>query len=474
MLPDDVLLEIFDICQRNHDRDLHIPSDGVWKWHILVHVCRRWRHITFASPLRLNLQILCTFGTPVRKSIDIWPTFPIVIAYYTSLFPRTLAPIDEDNVIAALQDPSRVCEVRLGVTGPQLRKIVTVMQETFPAVTQLILWSRNGDVPVLPGEFLGRSAPCLEDFRLDGIPFPALPVLLPSASDLITLILTNIPQTGYISPEAMVAGLATSNRLRELQIGFRWPNSRPDQIRLPVTTRTVLPALTSFRFRGACEYLEDFAARIDAPQLRIIAIWYLNQLIDFDVPQISRIIDHSDALDLRRPKNCHIQFNREHVSIRASSGHHKSDFSRLPLSIYVCILCEGIDWQVSHLTQALSQTSVVTSSMVHLIIHSDIDGRKPTPEDMDDVEWLRLFDLFSSIRTLSVPKDFAEHVSRLLEVVADGMMATEVLPALDMLYLGGQSVSSVDKFIAARRDSGRPVTLTNSEWEIIESTTIPI
>ena len=474
MLPDDVLLEIFDLYQRNHDRHLHFPSDGARKWHILVHVCRRWRHITFASPLRLNLQILCTYGTPVRMSIDIWPTFPIVIAYHTLRLHRTLAPTDEDNVIAALQDPSRVCEVRLGVTGPQLRKIVTVMQETFPAVTQLILWSSGGDVPVLPGEFLGRSAPCLEDFRLDGIPFPALPVLLPSASDLITLILYNIPQTGYISPEAMVAGLATLNRLRDLKIGFRWPNSRPDQIRLPVTTRTVLPALMSFWFHGACEYLEDFAARIDAPQLHSITIWYLNQLIDFDVPQISRIIDRSEALNLRRPKNCYIDFNRMSISIDAFySGPHEYDFSRPPF-ISVCILCEGIDWQVSHLTQALSRTSVVPSSMVHLLIHSTIDFIKPTQEDMDDVEWLRLFDLFSSIRTLSVRKDFAGHVSRLLEVVADGTMATEVLPALDMLHLEGQPVSSVDKFIAARRDSDRPVTIVNSKEEIRERMYGPI
>jgi hypothetical protein len=55
----------------------------VWKWHTLVHVCQRWRQIVFASPRRLNLQILCTHGTPVRKNLGIWPAFPIAIDYYS-------------------------------------------------------------------------------------------------------------------------------------------------------------------------------------------------------------------------------------------------------------------------------------------------------------------------------------------------------------------------------------------------------
>ncbi|KAH9968533.1 hypothetical protein BGW80DRAFT_1338084, partial [Lactifluus volemus] len=36
-----------------------------WKWQRLAHVCRRWRHIIFDSPRSLNLQLFCTYGTPV-------------------------------------------------------------------------------------------------------------------------------------------------------------------------------------------------------------------------------------------------------------------------------------------------------------------------------------------------------------------------------------------------------------------------
>ncbi|KAH9968522.1 hypothetical protein BGW80DRAFT_1337992, partial [Lactifluus volemus] len=40
-------------------------ATGPWKWHRLVHVCRRWRHIIFDSPRSLDLQLFCTYGTPV-------------------------------------------------------------------------------------------------------------------------------------------------------------------------------------------------------------------------------------------------------------------------------------------------------------------------------------------------------------------------------------------------------------------------
>ena len=80
MLPDDVLLEIFDSFRKNHDPDSS-PFIPVWIWQTLVQVCQRWRQIVFASPRRLDLQLLCTNGTPVRENLDCWPPFPIVLHY---------------------------------------------------------------------------------------------------------------------------------------------------------------------------------------------------------------------------------------------------------------------------------------------------------------------------------------------------------------------------------------------------------
>ena len=71
VLPDDVLLEIFDFhLKRTEDTDA---------WHTLIHVCRRWRHLVLSSSRRLNLRIFCTDKRPVRKMLDIWPPFPLVV-----------------------------------------------------------------------------------------------------------------------------------------------------------------------------------------------------------------------------------------------------------------------------------------------------------------------------------------------------------------------------------------------------------
>jgi hypothetical protein len=57
MLSDDVLLEILDFFQKNHDPapPPEALPEAVWDWHVLVHVCHKWRQVVFASPLRLHL-----------------------------------------------------------------------------------------------------------------------------------------------------------------------------------------------------------------------------------------------------------------------------------------------------------------------------------------------------------------------------------------------------------------------------------
>ena len=200
-------------------------------------------------------------------------------------------PNDEDIAITTLEHSDCLCYIRLSLTGSQLEKMATVMTKPFPLLTSLIIHSMVRDVPVLPGGFLGGSAPCLQEVDLHGVPFPALPTLLLSTSNLITLTLSMIPPTGYISPESMVACLAVLPNLKIFTIDFLLATPHPDQIRLPPKARTVLPALTSFNFQGAYEYLKDLIAQIDSPHLNLIGIDYLDQPDDFQVTQLSKIID---------------------------------------------------------------------------------------------------------------------------------------------------------------------------------------
>lgn len=75
ILPEDVLLEIFD-----HYVDPTEIDDGIEAWCTLVQVCRKWRIIVLESPLRLNLRIRYHPAKPMKEKLDIWPTLPIFLA----------------------------------------------------------------------------------------------------------------------------------------------------------------------------------------------------------------------------------------------------------------------------------------------------------------------------------------------------------------------------------------------------------
>ncbi len=450
-LPDDVLLEIFDFYQKNHACNIVRACE----WHILAHVCQSWRQIVLASPHRLNLQILCTHGTPVRKNLGIWPSFPIIIDH--DPYPkRGITPNNEDNVIAALEHSGRVSYLRIYATESQLGKIVTAMQEPFPLLTRLEFFSLGyGNAPVLPAEFLGGSAPCLQTIYLRSIPFPTLPTLLLSTSDLVTLQLYNIPRTGYISPEAMVVGLAALPRLETITIGFQWATPPPDRIHSPPVTRTVLPALISLHFRGANEYLEDLVAQIDGPQLNRIGINYLNQFVNFQVAQLSKFIDRSVGPKLTPFRHAGVTFFNNEVSF-STYRHANHPPSEWPPPT-TTILCAGVDWQVSDIAQVLSQFSATLPNAVHLELVAE-----PEEDRTDDGEWLHLLHQFSTMKTLRVSRGVAGHVALALEDIT-GEMVAEVLPSLDLIYLPGQPASSIEEFVAARRLCGRPVTVIDTE-----------
>ena len=451
VLPDDVLLEMFCFYQQNRPRE----------WHVLVHVCRGWRQVVFASPIRLDLRIMCTSTTPVRKNLGIWPALPIFVEYESdgNDFHKVS---NEDNIVYALEQNDRVCGVTLDyITGSDLEKISTVMQAAFPVLTSLHISSSEdpGIAPALPVEFMEGSAPRLRSIYLSGIPFPALPTLLLNTSDLVNLCLINIPRTGYISPEAMVVGLSALPRLRNFRFGFRSATPRPDRIHPPPVTRTVLPALTEFDFKGASEYVEDLVARIDAPQLVNIYISYLNQLVDFQVPQLAMFIDRSVGPKLNPFMYALVTF---HNSLVIFGTHcHPTNSSPDPHHAQTHVNCHGIDWQVSHIAQVVSYFSTTLSNVVHLKLQN---GYGFQSEGVDDVEWLPLLHQFPTVRTLHVSNQLAGLVALALEDISLETVA-EVLPSLDLICFEGRPASSVEKFIAARQLSGRPVTVTVIETE---------
>ena len=465
MLLDDVLLDIFDFYRSNHNYTHH----PVWKWHILVHVCQRWRQVVFASPQRLKLQIPCTYGTPFRKTLGIWPAFPIVLDFRHF---KTMTPYDEDNAIIALEHSDRVCSVWLNASGEQLRTMATLMQKPFPVLTLLeIVWNTYGSAPVLPADILGGSASRLQEITLIGVPFPALGTFLLSAGDLVKLYIFDPPPIGYISPETMVACLAALPRLEIFVIKFRNNTPRPDRIRPPPAMQTVLPALTSFGSRAAIEYLEDLLAQIDSPQLNRIDIEYLSRpgLVDFQVPQLSKFIDRSlgHRSTLLRCADVSVSLRRVnfvlccHANYPGGCGPHHSP-------VQTSISCAVFDLHTPRTTYLFSQFSTILSNVVHLKLEADRFGE----DGPDPVEWPHILSRFPTAQTLRVSRTYARLIALVLDDIT-AEMAVQVLPTLDLIYLETRRLPpaflpSVEKFVAVRRLSGRPITVVDTEVEFNE------
>lgn len=294
----------------------------------------------------------------------------------------------------------------------------------------------------------------LQELYLENIIFPELPSFLLSIRDLVTLNLSRIPLEGYISPETMVTSLVSLTRLARLSISFFHYTSPSGRLDLdPATwTRTILPALTSIDLDCSIRYMENLVARIDCPQLNSLNLYPSDSYnyIKLQVSQIYELTNRSEYPLLTCFDWVDVDFSSDHIGLRAS---HKN-----PPHNAIFLSLSGENWKLSHLLQVFSQFSPMLSNVRHLTVYySRVPYQTPT-----NLDWMQLLVAFSALRTVDL---YGGH--KLLECV-DGETAARLLPDLDLLYIEGRLVSSVSKFCAARRVSGRPVTLVRTNTEFYE------
>ena len=445
-LPDEVLLEIFTFYVEK--------AGGKEGWITLVHVCRGWRSIVFASPLRLDLRLHVERNAHVRELLDIWPAFPIEI------FPLTSQEISKvtENVIAALEHHDRVRRIivwSFPIWEP--KRFLETMQYPFPALTHLELWNwLNGDeeAAVIPDSFLGGSAPLLQTLTLTRVAFPALPKLLLSANHLVYLNIRDIAHAGYISPEVMVTSLSSMTQLRHFTLEFDSPRSRPSRKSRspPPMIRTTLPALTRFCFKGVSEYVEDIMARIDAPHLHGIRISFFNQLI-FDVPQLSQFVNRVERFN---GLSAMVSFFGSRASVDLSS----EIYGRLLLEIS----CRQADWQLSSVAQfcGMSLNPITTSE--NLTVRANLGNPLYFGQfDIDHNQWEELLYPFTNVKNLYLAEDVGLHIATALQALV-GESVTQMLPNLQSLFIkklqpSGPTREAAESFVAARQRFGRPIAI---------------
>ena len=407
----------------------------------MVHVCRRWRRVIFASPVHLNLTLVCTFKTPARESLDIWP--PIPIALHSTPYGH------DENIFAAMERPDRITDIRFEkMMFRSFEQLTRMMESPFPALTYLSLG--GNEFPnfyrdhnfVLRDGFLGGSAPSLRTFILCNSQFPTLPRLLLSATQPVTLRLSWVTTLSVIPLWEIVTCLAALPKLKQLDITHLYKFSDSDQSPLP--TRVVLPSLTSFYFYGISGPLEDFVARIDAPMLQTLSL-KLGEV--GRIPQLLRFIGRAEKL--KPPIQAAFVFGQRGPLLKfmPSHGFEFSTRNHDPFDLLapIVLLCLALSPLLSHVER--------------LDFHCD--QRSPSSQGLVDPEhWLEIFRPFTAVQSLRVPKKVWSRVAPAMQALAkEG--ATEVFPELRTLFLEEpfeDDKKAIESLISARRLTVQPYT----------------
>jgi hypothetical protein len=345
------------------------------------------------------LKLFCDPDTS-PELMGIWPSLPVVIRNTMFL------PMPEDHVSdAAIVPYNRVCEISLLMTSSEWQRFTVSMREHFPALVHLALGVHVSNLTI-PDRFLGGSAPRLKSLRTHSLSFPTLPNFLLSATHLVDLDLQDIPLSGYMSPEAFVAGLAVSVNLKFLCIKFiHRHRSLPYQESRcqPPPTRTVLPALTRIELKGACEWLEDVVARIDVPSLDFAWITFYRPLIS-DIPQLSRFIRRTAIFQALKEAHIDIVYNNVHVG-------SLEILQRYYYSPGFGVSYEGMDRQLSSLVQVITPFFPFPYLVEDLYIRGAEVSLQNWRDGTENTQWLDIFYSFIAVKNLYVSKAFARRIA---------------------------------------------------------------
>jgi hypothetical protein len=458
ILNNDVLLNIFHLYQLGEyevqdDNDLESGWGRQRWWYKLAHVSRRWRYVILASPLRLDLHLVCTYGVPVADMLAGSPPLPLTVFYDN--WEREMTAEDEEGALLALSHRDRVHRVALRMPAPQFGKFITALEDQFPTLERLSMYSWDEDTSLmLPQSF---QAPNLRRLHLWHIALPMRSPLLTTTGGLTTLRLWGIPRSAYFPPGYLLTPLSLLPQLESLWIYFHSPVPNRDVIRqlseIPTMTHVTLPNLRQFLFGGVSAYLEGLLERITAPVLRSLEVYFFNQLT-FTVPQLSQFLQTSQNLTFH---TVDLVFGSDSVIFSASSHQENRD------SLQLWIRCKHFDWQVVSTAQILRTLSPVLSVVEDLMLHyGEHDLSSEWHNEVDRTQWRELLSPFSNVKTLYVQNGLVTELSRSL-CSEDGEESLELLPNLQELQYSGDGSDVGDAFtpfINERQTAGHPLRLT--------------
>ena len=405
-LPDKVLLKIF-----RHYLDVY---PHLWLW--LVQICRRWRRIVFVSQRALRLRICCTRGTPALKTLDHWPTLPIVVNFHKPLALDPPAPKDEDNILAALTQSCRVISISLTVTISLLKKISAVGRP-FSKLENLALQSQDVMQLSLPSTF--RWGPRLRSLCLTRISSPTLARLLYSSTNVVDLQLHEIPGC-QISPATLANALSQMEQLQSLSLHFLSTSNHifPSES----GERNILSALSHLNLQGNDGYLEGLLARIDAPVLWNIEITFSDKPI-FDLPKLREFVNRIE-----------IQKSHPRADILSSERSISVSLTRpgTPSCLKFQVLCKTQRSQPFFMAQICGHFSAFLFCVEDLRINTT----QPSTlrDDGNRGQWLEIIRRFRCTKWVHMAGKYSTDIARALQLSCE-RRREPVLPSLHKLCI---------------------------------------
>jgi hypothetical protein len=355
------------------------------------------------------------------------PPLPLIIDYDDEH--DALTAEDEDAIILALGHRYRVRRIRLAMPVPNLQKLIVTMDEEYPVLEYLVVGPSKQDSTAL---MFPRTlqAPHLRHLTLLGFTNPIRSRLFTTAVGLVTLCLIITHPHAYLQPDTLLQWISFMPELEILTIFFVFP----------VPIRDV--------FQGVSAYLKALFRRITAPRLQTLEIDFFKQ-ITFSVPRLLQFINIKNF----RFNSAKFQFFDDNVDMKV--------YPHVGATMYafsIVVYCQHLDRQVSSVAQISNSSSQVFSAVEDVtLVHSrSSEGRN----EADGTEWREFLRSFSNVKTLNVDDGLVKEVSRCLRL-DDGELLLVLLPELqELTYPRSCDTDIFTSFIDARRNAGRPVTLT--------------
>jgi hypothetical protein len=423
-LNNDVLLNIFDWCRLHNTTS----EDEGWNlerwWYKPIHVCRKWRHLILTSPTRLDLHLVCTYGTPVEVMLSRSPPQLPLTIYYPAT-PGKISAADEESALLALQQHDRVHRIHIATPTAVFCNLLKAMAYELPTLERLSLHSSTESRQGL-GLPEKLQAPLLRHLTLSNISLPIQSQLLKQAESLITLQLWNVAASSEFDPAHLVSQLLGMSRLEILivQCYTPIPKRRFESPGRP--TPITLPRLRVLSFRGSSTYLEEILSRINAPLLSTLNVEFFNPLAF----NLSDLLQFIHTMGEFRFRSVDMHFHKEFVSVTLVPQPECADL----YPFFVKVKFDSLGWQAACASQICDTLEPVLAGVERLTLGFHKDGSVLWKDKIDVEMWHGLLHTFAGVQSLRLSGGLVRDLFRCLQLDEE-QLPLYLLPKLRELVL---------------------------------------